>query len=112
MIVVALHNTVYARTLCLNSRTCRGDGQQSSCDIAGWILGNERFLHTHSNRVLAQFIYPLAASPCFDGTLNAEVIEVQTNREPDLRIKFMYRGDAGLKAVNAAGAAIKTMRTR
>ena len=26
--------------------------------MAGQILGIERFLHTHSNRVLAQFIYP------------------------------------------------------
>ena len=61
-------------------------------DIAGWILGIERFLYTHSKRVLAQFIYPLAASPRFDGTLDADVIEVQTNLQPDPRINFMYRG--------------------
>ena len=62
--------------------------------------------------MLAQFIYPLAASLCFEGTLHAGVIEVPTNPEPDPFIKFMYRGDAGLKIVNASGAAVKTMRTR
>ena len=53
--------------------------------IAGQNQGIERFLHTYVNRVLAQFIYPLTASPRFDGTLIADVLEVQTNLEPGLR---------------------------
>ena len=45
-----------------------------------------RFLYTHSNRVLAQFIYSVSASLCFDRTLYPEVFEGQTNLEPDPRI--------------------------
>ena len=45
--------------------------------------------------MLAQFIYTLTASTRFDGTLNTDAIEFQTNLAPDPRKNFM-RGSSVL----------------
>merc|ERR1739847_108301 len=100
-------------------------------------LDIERPTYTNLNRLISQVILSLTASLRFDGALNVDVTEFQTNLVPYPRIHFMlssyepaammckcdprhgkymaccsmYRGDVVPKDVNAAVATIKTKRT-
>merc|ERR1712005_48122 len=52
-------------------------------------LDNERPTYTNLNRLLAQVISSLTASLRFDGALNVDITEFQTNLVPYPRIHFM-----------------------
>ncbi|VAH94820.1 unnamed protein product [Triticum turgidum subsp. durum] len=101
-------------------------------DICRRSLDIERPTYTNLNRLVSQVISSLTASLRFDGALNVDVNEFQTNLVPYPRIHFMpssmmakcdprhgkymacclmYRGDVVPKDVNAAVATIKTKRT-
>merc|ERR1719225_965261 len=106
-------------------------------DICRRNLGIERPTYRNLNRLLAQCISSVTASLRFDGALNVDLTEFQTNLVPYPRIHFplcafepvnqmvkcdprhgkymaccmMYRGDVVPKDVNAAIATIKTKRS-
>merc|ERR1719325_114634 len=95
-------------------------------DICRRNLGIERPTYTNLNRLLAQCISSVTASLRFDGALNVDLTEFQTNSvfEPaNQMVKcgprhgkymaccLMYRGDVVPKDVNAAIGTVKTKRT-
>ncbi|XP_037497966.1 tubulin alpha chain [Jatropha curcas] len=79
-------------------------------DICRRSLDIERPTYTNLNRLVSQVISSLTASLRFDGALNVDVTEFQTNLVPYPRISNL-RGDVVPKDVNAAVATIKTKRT-
>ncbi|XVE95113.1 hypothetical protein REPUB_Repub02eG0068600 [Reevesia pubescens] len=58
-------------------------------DICRRSLGIERPIYTNLNRLVSQVISSLTASLRFDGALNVDVAEFQTNLVPYPRIHFM-----------------------
>merc|ERR1711937_638900 len=58
-------------------------------DICRRNLDIERPTYTNLNRIIAQVISSLTASLRFDGALNVEITEFQTNLVPYPRIHFM-----------------------
>ncbi|KAJ0592855.1 putative tubulin [Helianthus annuus] len=86
-------------------------------DICRRSLDIERPSYKNLNRLISQVISSLTASLRFDGALNVDVTEFQTNLVPYPRhgkymaCCLMYRGDVVPKDVNAAVATIKTKRT-
>uniref|UniRef100_A0A8V1A7K9 Tubulin alpha chain n=1 Tax=Gallus gallus TaxID=9031 RepID=A0A8V1A7K9_CHICK len=102
-------------------------------DICRRNLDIERPTYTNLNRLIGQIVSSITASLRFDGALNVDLTEFQTNLVPYPRIHFplpsnqmvkcdprhgkymaccmLYRGDVVPKDVNAAIAAIKTKRT-
>ncbi|KAL0356945.1 UNVERIFIED_CONTAM: Tubulin alpha chain [Sesamum calycinum] len=100
-------------------------------DICRRSLDIERPTYTNLNRLVSQVISSLTASLRFDGALNVDVTEFQTNLVPypsafepsSMMAKcdprhgkymaccLMYRGDVVPKDVNAAVATIKTKRS-
>jgi tubulin alpha len=58
-------------------------------DVCRRNLGIERPTYTNLNRLIAQVISSLTASLRFDGALNVDVTEFQTNLVPYPRIHFM-----------------------
>lgn len=58
-------------------------------DICRRNLGIERPTYTNLNRLIAQVISSLTASLRFDGALNTDITEFQTNLVPYPRIHFM-----------------------
>ncbi|EGZ11435.1 hypothetical protein PHYSODRAFT_338144 [Phytophthora sojae] len=58
-------------------------------DICLRLLGVERPTYTNLNRLIAQVISSLTTSPRFDGSLNVDITEFQTNLVPYPRIHFM-----------------------
>ncbi|KAH9263963.1 tubulin alpha chain [Batrachochytrium salamandrivorans] len=92
-------------------------------DICRRNLDIERPTYTNLNRLIAQVVSSITALR-FDGSLNVDLTEFQTNLVPYPRIHFplvtyapymacclLYRGDVVPKDVNAAIATIKTKRT-
>ena len=65
-------------------------------DVCRRNLGVERPTYTNLNRLIAQVISSLTASLRFDGTLNVDVNEFQTNLVPYPRIHFMLTSYAPL----------------
>ncbi|KAJ6697250.1 hypothetical protein OIU85_003603 [Salix viminalis] len=61
---------------------CRGTLQQRSLDI-------ERPTYTNLNRLISQIISSLTTSLRFDGAINVDITEFQTNLVPYPRIHFM-----------------------
>jgi tubulin alpha len=59
-------------------------------DVCRRNLNIERPTYTNLNRLIAQVISSLTASLRFDGALNVDVTEFQTNLVPYPRIHFMY----------------------
>ncbi|EER15536.1 Tubulin alpha chain, putative, partial [Perkinsus marinus ATCC 50983] len=88
--VVEPYNTV----LCVHSLlehtdvTCQMDNE-ALYDICRRNLDIERPTYTNLNRLIAQCISSLTASLRFDGALNVDVTEFQTNLVPYPRIHFM-----------------------
>merc|ERR1712037_208325 len=95
-------------------------------DVCRRCLDIERPTYTNLNRIIAQITSSLTASLRFDGALNVDITEFQTNLvlEPAsmltkcdprhgkyMAVCLMYRGDVVPKDVNAAVATIKTKRT-
>merc|ERR1712125_88426 len=101
-------------------------------DICRRCLDIERPTYTNLNRLIAQVISSLTASLRFDGALNVDLTEFQTNLVPYPRIHFMVSSYAPVisaekayheqlsvaeitmsvpKDVNASVATIKTKRT-
>ena len=64
----------------LDAVGCRADGRN---------LDIERPTYTNLNRLIAQIISSLTASLRFDGALNVDITEFQTNLVPYPRIHFM-----------------------
>ncbi|CAE7941620.1 unnamed protein product, partial [Symbiodinium sp. KB8] len=104
--VVEPYNTV----LCVHSLLEHTDvtimyDNEALYDICRRNLDIERPTYTNLNRLIAQIISSLTASLRFDGALNVDITEFQTNLVP------YPRGDVVPKDVNAAVATIKTKRT-
>ncbi len=59
--------------------------------------------HTHTNRLIAQVISSLTASLRFDGALNVDVTEFQTNLVPYPRIHFMLSSYAPVISAEKVG---------
>jgi len=71
-------------------------------DVCRRNLGVERPTYTNLNRLIAQVISSLTASLRFDGTLNVDVNEFQTNLVPYPRIHFMLTSYAPLVSADKA----------
>ncbi|KAM7335503.1 hypothetical protein ACRRTK_005980 [Alexandromys fortis] len=97
-------------------------------DICRRNLDIERPTYTNLNRLIGQIVSSITASLRFDGALNVDLTEFQTNLVPYPRIHFRWPptppssqlrrrtmsscpGDVVPKDVNAAIATIKTKRT-
>ncbi|CAN4115169.1 unnamed protein product [Withania somnifera] len=92
-------------------------------DICRRSLDIERPTYTNLNRLISQVISSLTASLRFDGALNVDVNEFQTNlprrlitssfqlQRSQTACCLMFCGDVVPKDVNAAVATIKTKRT-
>ncbi|KAK1799523.1 hypothetical protein P4O66_000404 [Electrophorus voltai] len=103
-------------------------------DICHRNLDIERPTYTNLNRLINQIVSSITASLRFDGALNVDLTEFQTNLVPYPRVHFplatyapivkcdphhgkymacclLYRGEVVQKDVKAAIAAIKTKRT-
>merc|ERR1711907_805092 len=88
--VVEPYNTV----LCVHSLLEHTDvtimyGDEALYDICRRNLDIERPTYTNLNRLIAQIISSLTASLRFDGALNVDVTEFQTNLVPYPRIHFV-----------------------
>ena len=57
-------------------------------------LDIERLSYSNLSPVFAQILSSLTTPLGFDGTLNVDVIELQTNLKPYLRVHFMFGSDA------------------
>merc|ERR1712130_7745 len=68
-------------TFCLDNEACY--------DVCRRCLDIERPTYTNLNRIIAQIVSSLTASLRFDGALNVDVTEFQTNLVPYPRIHFM-----------------------
>ncbi|PPR81286.1 hypothetical protein GOBAR_AA39428 [Gossypium barbadense] len=77
-------------------------------DICRRSLDIERPTYTNLNRLISQIISSLTTSLRFDGAINVDITEFQTNLVPYPRIHFMLSSYA--PDVNAAVATIKTKR--
>jgi len=71
-------------------------------DVCRRNLGVERPTYTNLNRLISQVISSLTASLRFDGTLNVDVNEFQTNLVPYPRIHFMLTSYAPLISAEKA----------
>jgi len=72
-------------------------------DISKRSLDVERPSYTNLNRLIAQVISSLTASLRFDGALNVDITEFQTNLVPYPRIHFMLSSYAPVISVAKAG---------
>jgi len=72
-------------------------------DIAMKSLDIERPTYTNLNRLIAQVISSLTASLRFEGSLNVDINEFQTNLVPYPRIHFMLCSYAPIISVEKAG---------
>ena len=80
--VVETHNTVFCLHLLKHSVVTVMYDNEALYDIYRLNLDIEWPSYTILNRLLAQFILPLIASPCFGGALIVVITEFQTNLVP------------------------------
>lgn len=78
-------------------------------DICKNKLGNERPTYTNLNRIIAQIISSITASLRFDGALNVDLTEFQTNLVPFPRIHYPLASYGPI--MNAEKVTIITMAT-
>ncbi|OLP97548.1 Tubulin alpha chain [Symbiodinium microadriaticum] len=74
---------------CVALRLSVDYGKKSKISFTVWNLDIERPTYTNLNRLIAQIISSLTASLRFDGALNVDITEFQTNLVPYPRIHFM-----------------------
>ena len=79
-------------------------------DICRRNLDIERPTYTNLNRLIAQIISSLTASLRFDGALNVDVTEFQTNLVPYPRIHFVVAAYAPVISAEMTGAYEESMK--
>ncbi|KAK8795687.1 hypothetical protein WA158_000344 [Blastocystis sp. Blastoise] len=106
--VVEPYNSVFAtHSLLEHTDVCVVLDNEAIYDICRNNLGIERPSYTNLNRLIAQVISSMTASLRFDGTLNVDINEFQTNLVPYPRIHFMLSSYAPV--ITAQKAALENM---
>ncbi|VDN44582.1 unnamed protein product [Dibothriocephalus latus] len=118
-IVEPYNSVLCTHTTLEHADCCSIFDNEAVYDVCRRNLDIERPTYTNLNRLVAQVVSSITASLRFDGSLNVDLIEFQTN----LMVKcdprhgkymaccMLYRGDVAPKDVNASIATIKTKRT-
>lgn len=106
--VVEPYNSVFAtHALLEHTDVCVVLDNEAIYDLCRSNLGIERPSYTNLNRLIAQVISSMTASLRFDGTLNVDINEFQTNLVPYPRIHFMLSSYAPV--ITAQKAALENM---
>ena len=101
--VVEAYNTVHACHCMLEHSDCAFMvDNEAMYDICHRNLDIERCTYTNINRIIAQMISGMTASLRFDGALNVDLTEFQTNLVPYPRVHFPFCSYAPLVSSDKA----------